>query len=188
VLVHDTPEQDPDNAPFRWIRAPEAEMIRRRRFRTMGACVLAAAATLVASAQFGRFSGHQTAAHREPQALIRTSSVAPRPMTAPIEAAVKPTTARETPDDFEIPREPASSAAQPMPSPEQADRHASIPRAASITVELRPLAADDQGQDSRPPPAAPSQVPTEKYEALRDFVMGSRWYALEVARNPRGTY
>jgi hypothetical protein len=216
VLVHDTPADDPDNAPFRWIRAPEAEMLRKQRARTTGAFVLVVlvAAILSAEVRLERPYGRQMAGHYIQNASVEIPPL-PRSMTDPAEAVAGSTAARLAPHvptvaaaltsmraletrtmasrEVRAPSGSRSSVAARRPritlaSRKHVNQSPLVPGASKVATESPPARARHPRQERELPASTASVAPAKSYEALRDFVLSSGWYALQVARNPRATY
>ena len=71
---------------------------------------------------------------------------------------------------------------------ERADQSLPAPGVSEAAAQLPAMRIHASRQDSKLPPASASTAPAANYAGLRDFVLGSRWYALEVARNPKAAY
>jgi hypothetical protein len=215
--VHDTPQDDRDNAPFRWIRAPEAEELRKQRARTLSAFafVVVVAATLSAEALLGRPYSHNITGHHVQNAFLRIPS-SPPPIADPMESiasapterltrhvpaiATAPTNMRAletksiTSREIRVPSQSKSSVAErktrmTLASRKQANQSLLGPRVSKVATKSPPAPAHhDSGLDRKPPAKTASVAPAKSHEALRDFVLSSGWYALQVARNPKATY
>ena len=213
-LVHDTPGTDLDNAPFRWIRAPEAVRLRSQRMRRTGALVLVAAA-LSTQMLHARLDGQQAAGRYIQNIFLALPS--PPSIAAPAKAvasalverfagqvpmlATAPTnvraleTATVAPQERRSPSRSTSQAVARNPrlslaSREHANQSLSLatPGVSEAAAQLPAMRIHASRQDSKLPPVSASAAPAANFAGLRDFVLGSRWYALQVARNPRATY
>jgi hypothetical protein len=213
VLVHDTPDDDLDNVPFRWIRAPEAEMVRKRRARTIGALVLVTA-TLSAGVLLGRLSNDQRAGHHDHNAFLKLS-LSPQPIAAPVEAVANSLAERLPPlvpiaamaltytqplevktiisREIWVPGKSSSSVTPLNPhstetSRQRVDQPPSLPESSNIATESLATLGGDPRQHRQLPPKSSNPDAAKNHKDLRDFVLSSRWYALKVARNRRATY
>jgi hypothetical protein len=136
---------------------------------------IAAPAKAVAGARVERPAGH-----------------VPMPATAPTNVRA-PETASVTSQERGGPSRLMSQAAVRKPrlslaSRERADQSLPTPGVSEAAAQLSAMRIHASRQGGKLPPASASTAPAANYAGLRDFVLGSRWYALEVARNPKATY
>jgi hypothetical protein len=185
VLVKDTRDDDLDNVPFRWIRAPEAEVVRVRRMRALTALVLVAV-----SLGAGVLTELLSTSHPVPQAAIAPGQALGNALTRrPPTIAAASTMALPTARALEVKATgsyvssvSASSGSSAVVllnsgttqrSRQQGDQPATVARISNGQRLSSPEPARDPAtQDTRASPNSSKLGPAKDYQALRDYVLG----------------